>query len=86
MPHVYGVIRTRPRRETTTARVAEPLPSRSVAFEKPSVNPSGEKVKVRVPPARETRLWSGPGADQSGVGRPRGRMVSASESTVSTTT
>jgi len=56
----YGVIRTRPSREITTVRVADPLLRRSEALESPSEKPSGEKVKDFDGPTSDTLESAGP--------------------------
>jgi hypothetical protein len=69
-----------------TARVATPLLSLRVALERPNENPAGENVKVRLGPASDTPLESGPASDHKTVASPRGRMVTVRESTDKTST
>lgn len=69
-----------------TARLAAPRLSRSVAFESPIENPSGEKVKLWLEPESETPLAPGPASVHSGVSTPRRRMVRATGSTDRMTT
>lgn len=61
-------------------RVVDPRDRWRDAFDTPRVNPSGEKVNLRVGPGRDTSAAAGPGSDQR-VGAPAlGAMVSAVES------
>lgn len=73
------MIRTRPSRDTTTVRAAEPTVKWKLAFDKPVVMPSGEKVRSRAGEARVTPSAEGPGAVQCGRSAPTKvmRMVGA---------
>jgi len=83
---IQWTIRSLPSRETTTVRWLSPRVSRRVAFDKPRVRPSGEKVNWRAGPASVTCKADGPGSDQNGMASPLTRMASCSGSTVSTRT
>jgi hypothetical protein len=69
-PHGPRKILTRPRRDTTTVREAEPRVKWKLALDKPVVMPRGEKVRSRGGPARVTPSWEGPGEDQCGSPAP----------------
>jgi hypothetical protein len=63
-------ILTRPRRDTTTVREAEPRLKWKLALDKPVVMPRGEKIRSRGGPARVTPSPEGPGDDQCGCPAP----------------